>query len=271
MSTAELVRELRARARRGPLVVVGVGSGLTARGASEGGADLLACYSTACHRIMGLPTALAFLPYGDANEQTLAALPEVVAAASRPVLAGFGAHDPRRSLARLVEQAAGLGAAGVTNEPFVGMYEGDLRAQLEAAGLGFAREVALIEAAVDADLVGFGWAWSPDDARRLAAVGAQVVGAMLGVTAGGAAGSQPASPLDAAIGVLDGIVRAVRDESPETLVLLHGGALNDPASVAAALAATGADGYVGGSTIERVPVVAAVAGAVAAFKQTQRS
>jgi predicted TIM-barrel enzyme len=269
VSVAKLVTELRERAAGGQLVVVGVGSGLTARGASEGGADLLACYSTATHRVAGLPSALAFLPYGDANEHTLRALPEVVAASTRPVLAGLGAHDPRRRLERLVGEAAELGAAGVTNEPFIGMYEGDLRAQLEAAGLGFEREVALVETAVEGGLAALGWAWNAEEARRMAAAGAQLVGAMLGVTAGGAAGSEPATGLEAGVDALSAMVEAARSERPDVLCLIHGGPLNDPESVALALARTGADGYVAGSTAERVPAVRGIAEAVRAFKQAQ--
>jgi predicted TIM-barrel enzyme len=265
----ELVADLRSRASSGPLVVVGVGSGLTARGACEGGADLLACYSTATHRVAGLPSALAFLPYGDANEHTLHALPEVVAASTRPVIAGLGAHDPRRQLDRLVGQAAELGAAGVTNEPFVGMYEGDLRAQLEAAGLGFEREVALVEAAVQNGLDALGWAWNAEEARRMAAAGAQLVGAMLGVTAGGAAGSEPSTGLEAGIEGLSAMVEAARSERQDVICLIHGGPLNDPKSVALALARTGADGYVAGSTAERVPAVRGIAEAVRAFKQAR--
>lgn len=269
MSAAELVADLRDRAAAGPLVAVGVGSGLSARGACEGGADLLACYSTATHRVAGLPSALAFLPYGDANEHTLHVLPEVVAASTRPVIAGLGAHDPRRRLDRLVGEAAELGAAGVTNEPFIGMYEGDLRAQLEAAGLGFEREVALVDACVRLGLTALGWAWHAGEARRMAAAGAQLVGAMLGVTAGGAAGSEPATGLEAGIDALRAMVDAARAERPDVLCLIHGGPLNDPESVALALARTGAEGYVAGSTAERVPAVRGIAEAVRAFKQAR--
>lgn len=79
-----------------PIIMAGVGSGLTAKGAVLGGADLLAVYNTAVYRIKGLPTALAFLPYDDANQLTLTAAPEIIANAGNvPVLLGFGAHDPR--------------------------------------------------------------------------------------------------------------------------------------------------------------------------------
>lgn len=218
----------------GTLLIAGVGNGLTARGAAAGGADMLACYSAACYRTMGLPSALAFLPYDDANTQTRDRLPEVLAAAGdRPVLAGVGAHDPRRPPAQLLDEIAQLGAAGVTNEPFIGMYQGDLHRQLESAGLGYDREVALIEAAADRGLGTLGWAWTPDEARRMAGAGAQLVGAMLGVSAGADLGSEPAHDLRAGIRALTDMVTAARAENPTTTVVIHGGPLNDPHSVAA--------------------------------------
>src|SRR6516225_9544590 len=100
MSSSETMARVRAVLASGsPVIVAGVGSGLTARGAASGGADVIAVYNTAVYRVRGVPTALAFLPYDDANTLTLAAAPEVIAAAGQvPVLLGFGAHDPRRSL-----------------------------------------------------------------------------------------------------------------------------------------------------------------------------
>jgi uncharacterized protein (UPF0261 family) len=125
------------------LLAVGVGSGLTAAGAVAGGADLLACYSTACYRVMGLSSTLAFLPYDDANELVTSVLPEVLnAAGTVPVVAGVGVHDPRVNVQRRIDELAAQGVAGVTNEPFVGIYEGDLRDQLEAAGLGYERNLS---------------------------------------------------------------------------------------------------------------------------------
>lgn len=254
------------RARGDGLLVAGVGSGLTAKGAAEGGADLLACYATACHRVMGLPSTLSFLPYADANDVTLRALPDVVAASDVPVIAGVGAHDPRIDLSRLIDDATARGAVGVTNEPFIGMYTGDLRTQLEAAGLGYDRELALIRLAGEAGLLTLGWAWSADDARRMSQVGASMIGAMLGVSAGGSMGSSPAYALDDGIALLTEIVAAARLENPEAVVLLHGGPLHDPASVAKALRATDANGYVAGSTVERGPAVRGIAQAAREFR-----
>lgn len=271
MKIEAVTMRLRAALKEGyPIIVAGVGSGLTAKGAAAGGADILAVYNTAVYRIRGVPTALAFLPYDDANALTLAAAPEVIgAAADVPVLLGFGAHDPRVPLEGLLDQAQKLGAAGVTNEPFCGIYSDDLRKQLEAAGLGFSREVEMIRRAVDRGLLALGWAFNPDEARQMAEAGAQLVGAMIGVTAGGAAGGAALTPVDEAIERVAAMTAAAKAANPEVLVLGHGGPFNDPASVSLMLSRTEAAGYVTGSTGERIPVEISVAGAIREFKQTR--
>jgi predicted TIM-barrel enzyme len=270
-TAAVLERFEAVRSARRALVVAGVGSGITARGAASGGADAVAVYNTAVYRIMGLPTALAFLPYDDCNAVTLDAAPEVIAAAgSTPVIIGFGAHDQRRSLDHLVDAAELIGAAGVTNEPFLGMYDAALAAPLVAAGLGFDRERELVRRAVERGLVGFGWAFSPDEASSMVDAGASIVGAMLReVTT--AADTPPNDAdlrraLEPAARQLREIVARVRRESRSAFVLIHGGPLSDPTSVEVALELTGADGYVTGSTGERQPVERAVANAIRSFK-----
>lgn len=264
MTREEIVRGLHERRASGAAIVVaGVGSGITAAAAVAGGADLLATHGTAAYRILGVPTALAFLPYDDANVLTLDLLPPIVERAGDvPVIAGLGAHDPRRSVRWLVEAAAEEGASGVTNEPFVAIYGPALRAELEAAGYGFGREVALLEAAGREGLLTLGWAFDDEEVCRLVGAGVDVVGAMAGIT--GSAGSAEDD-----IRRLGGMVEAARRERPDAIVLIHGGPLGDPATVGAALLETSADGYATGSSAERTPVFTAVRDAVRAFRELQ--
>ena len=268
MTQSSWAEKLRKSSAEGePFVVAGVGSGITAKGAAAGGADVLAVYNTAVYRILGLPTSLAFLPYDDCNALTLEAAPQVLAqAGNTPVLLGFGVHDPRRKIDELLDHAQRLGAAGVTAEPFIGIYSEDIKAQLEAAGLGFSREVAFIEAAVRQGMLALGWAFTGDEARQMATAGAQLVGAMVGVTAGGSAGGAAVTSKEETYDKISSMVRAAKSANPECLVLGHGGPLNDRESVAEAIDKTGMDGYVTGSTGERVPVEKAVAEAIRAFK-----
>jgi predicted TIM-barrel enzyme len=258
---AVVARLLERRAAGGSIVVAGVGSGLTASAAVAGGADLIATYGTAVYRILGVPTALAFLPYDDANRLTFGLLPEIVArSGATPVVAGLGAHDPRRSIEWLVGEAIAGGAAGVTNEPFAGIYGPALQAELEAAGYGFGREVALLEEAGRRGLVTLGWAFDAAETRRMCDAGVDVIGAMAGITTG--RGGDDAAAVDR----LGAMVDAARSARPESIVVLHGGPLGDPNAVAAALGRTGADGYATGSSAERTPVFAAVRDTVAAFR-----
>lgn len=252
------------------IVVAGVGSGITASGAARGGAHALAVYNTAVYRIKGLPTALAFLPYDDCNAITMAVAPDVMAAAgATPVIVGLGAHDPRRDVAQLVDAVERVGAAGVTNEPFIGMYDATLSASLEAAGLGVAKERLLVRTAVDRGLLGFGWVFDAEEASRMVDAGALVIGAMVKeVTAAPGslgAGRDLTAVLEPSVRLLRPIVERVRHDNPSAFVLIHGGPLADPATVAVALELTGADGYVTGSTGERHPVERAVAEAIRSF------
>ena len=262
MTRDEILRNLHARRATGSAIVLaGVGSGITAAAAVAGGADVLATYGTAAYRILGVPTALAFLPYDDANALTLDLVPQIVErAADVPVIAGLGAHDPRRSVRWLVKAAAERGALGITNEPFVGIYGPALRGELEAAGYGFGREVALLKAAAEARLLTLGWAFDDEEVRRLVGAGVDVIGAMAGIT--GSAGSA-----DDDVRRLSGMVNAARHARSDALVLIHGGPLGSPAAVGAALLATGADGYATGSSAERTPVFNAVRDTIRAFRE----
>jgi len=251
-----------------PVIMAGVGSGLTAKGAVRGGADLLAVYNTAVYRIQGLPTALAFLPYDDANELTISTAPEVMAnAGDIPVLLGFGAHDPRKPVPMLVEQAEKIGAAGVTNEPFLGLCGYELRVQLENAGIGFVRELELVNHAVSRGMLALGWVFSVEEAVEMVKAGAQIIGAMAGgITAGGSVGGVQTSSIDQAVEQVGAVVEAVKTNRKDILVLGHGGPLADPESVSEVLRLTGADGYATGSSGERVPVEHGVAEAIRQFK-----
>jgi predicted TIM-barrel enzyme len=255
------------RRQRRPMICAGVGSGVTAKGAVEGGADLLAVYNTAVYRIMGLPTALAFLPYDNANRLTFEVLPQVIAVAgSTPVLAGIGAHDPRVDLERVLMEVAGMRVSGVTNEPFIGIYSADLRAHLEAAGLGFGREVSLVRQAVKHDLLTLAWVFDSSQAAAMVEAGAHLLGINLGLTT---LGTNDPNRLDQAIQALQEIINVARSVRRDVFTLIHGGPFNDPETVAAALRATGADGYVTGSTAETTPVRAGVADTIRRFRSGQ--
>jgi predicted TIM-barrel enzyme len=246
-----------------PILVAGVGSGLSAAGAVAGGADLLAVYNTAVYRQRNLPSILAFLPGDDPNRITAETAPGVVAnAAGRPVIVGMSAHNPQADIRRLLDTVEALGGAGVTNEPFAGLYGAAFNAELERAGCGFSREVTLVEGAVDRGLLGLGWACDPAQVARMAGCGAQLVGLMLGITQPGGS-----DVLDKAARTIDDMASAARQANPRAKLLVHGGPLESPEAVGFVLSRCDVDGYVTGSSLERGPVIAAVSARMRNFRE----
>ena len=268
MTRQEVLSRLRAQVAAGrPLLMFGAGTGLTAKCAERGGADLIGVYSTAIFRMRGLPSILAWLPYGDANEHLLAMAREILPAVRQtPCIAGVGAHDPALNMDAMLDRLMEMGFSGVNNEPFCGLYGPYFAEQLEQAGLGFSREVELVRRARKKDIFTVAWAMSPEEAARIAAAGADVVGAMIGVTSGGMSGAKNVTPLEAASMQAREMVEVARRENPEVLVLTHGGPFADPETAQYSITHSGADGYASGSSGERVPTEQAVVAVTEAYK-----
>jgi predicted TIM-barrel enzyme len=184
--TAVLERLRAEVARRRPLLVAGVGTGLTARSAISGGADVVIAYHSAPIRLAGLPSIAGLMPFANANALVREIGPAIVrAAGGHPVLATACAADPATSQPALLAELRGLGFCGVLAAPTATLIDGAFRAELERAGLGFGAEVALVRCAREADLVACAYATDPAEAGALVAAGADVVIAHLGVTHGG--------------------------------------------------------------------------------------
>jgi predicted TIM-barrel enzyme len=69
------------------------------------------------------------------------------------------------------------------------------------------------------------------------------------------------------VGLIQRIIDVVKRGNPDVLVTCHGGATETPADVEYLLERVkGLDGYVGGSTAERIPVEKAITEAIKGFK-----
>ena len=100
----------------------------------------------------------------------------------------------------------------------------------------------------------------------MAAAGADVVGAMIGVTGGGMSGACSVTPLEKAVLQVQAMVEAAKRESPEVMVLTHGGPFADVETAQYSIIHTDAVGYAAGSSGERIPTENAVVDAAKAFK-----
>ncbi|HUR38442.1 MAG TPA: phosphoenolpyruvate hydrolase family protein [Planctomycetota bacterium] len=120
------------------------------------------------------PEISALLPIGDANGLALAAAKDRVWGPV-PVIAGVCATDPLRMMENFLQEMKAAGIVGVQNSPSVGMIDGSFRKTLEETQFGYDREVRMIGLAVKLDLLSIALAFGPEDARKMAEAGADVV------------------------------------------------------------------------------------------------
>jgi predicted TIM-barrel enzyme len=266
----EILRRLSAqRAARQPIIGAGAGTGISAKLAEAGGADLIIIYNSGRYRMAGRGSLAGYLPYGDANAIVMEMGGEVLPIVrDTPVLAGVCGTDPFRLMPVFLRQVRDAGFSGVQNFPTVGLIDGRFRANLEATGMGYDLEIALIAEAHRLDLFTSPYVFTPEEARAMAEVGADQLVAHVGLTTAGTIGAGVAMTLDEAIGVTLAIMEAGRAVRPDIFVICHGGPFDEPEAVAEGLRRMpGIDGFFGASSVERLPTERAITAQVAAFKR----
>jgi predicted TIM-barrel enzyme len=265
---AQILERLAAvRARTEPIVIGGAGIGLVAKAADRAGIDILMAYNTGPFRMDGHGSLAGYLAYGDANALTLELGRRLLRVVEdTPVVGGIGAADPYRDAERLIDDYLSVGFSGITNVPTAGLYEGAFRRHIDATNLGYPREIELIRTCRERDVFTVAYAFSSEEAAAMAEAGADVVGAHVGLTTGGLIGAEEALGLDEACASVGEMYDAAVGAREDVLVVAHGGPFEDPDSVRTVLERVPVHGYLGASSIERLPVERAVADVVRAFK-----
>lgn len=238
------------------IVGAGAGSGISAKFLDRGGADLIFIYNSGRFRMAGLSSWAGHLPFGDANQIVLEmGEREILPIVERtPVIAGVCGIDPTRRMSHFLPQVAQLGFAGVINYPTVAVIDGRMRTDLEASGMGFAKEVELIQLAGELDLLTTAYVCTPEEAVAMCEVGVHVIIAHMGLTTGGSIGATKAVALRDAAEAVQKISDAARQVHPEVIALAHGGPIASSSDAAELFELCDADGFVGASSMERIPI-----------------
>ena len=269
MTREEALRHLRAQVEKGlPIIGAGAGTGLSAKCAEAGGADLIIVYNSGRYRMAGRGSLAGLLPYGDANAIVVEMAGEVLPIVRQtPVLAGVCGTDPFRVMPVFLRQLKELGFAGVQNFPTVGLIDGVFRQNLEETGMGYALEVEMIRHASEQGLLTAPYVFDPDDARRMTEAGADVLVPHMGLTTSGTIGAETAITRDEAVERVQAMHDAAKLVNPDVLVLCHGGPIAEPEDAAYVLGRTqGVVGFFGASSMERLPTEIALTETVRRFK-----
>ena len=270
MGRDDILARLRAKvADRKPIIGAGAGTGLSAKCAEAGGADLIIIYNSGRYRMAGRGSLAGLMPYGDANAIVLEMAGEVLPVVRDvPVLAGVCGTDPFRVIPRFLDQLAATGFAGVQNFPTVGLIDGVFRQNLEETGMSYAAEVEMIRLAAERDLLTCPYVFDPAQAEAMAEAGADVLVPHMGLTTSGSIGAQTALSLDEATQRVQAMRDAAVAVRPDILVLCHGGPIAEPADAAYVLSrTTGVAGFFGASSMERLPAERALTAQVRAFTE----
>jgi predicted TIM-barrel enzyme len=272
MERSEALEKLRGALAAGRVIIgAGAGTGLSAKCAEAGEADLIIIYNSGRYRMAGRGSLAGLLPYGDANAIVMEMAGEVLpVVAHTPVLAGVCGTDPFRMMRHFLGQVKDVGFAGVQNFPTVGLFDGTFRQNLEETGMGYGLEVEMIRLAHEMDLLTAPYVFNPDEARAMAAAGADVLVPHMGLTTKGTIGAQTALTLDESVERIQAMHDAAKEVNPDVIVLCHGGPIAEPEDAQYVLERTrGVVGFFGASSMERLPAEVAMTENMRRFKAIQ--
>lgn len=244
---------------RKPIVGAGAGFGLVAKCEDVGGVDFIVVYSSGKSRRLGLKTSLI----GDANAMVKELGEEVLFVVKEaPVIAGIQATDPTRDIGRLVDELLEMGFSGIINYPSVGLYG---REWINGYDEEIEIEAKTMRALKDRDVFTMTYIYRLEEAKLFAST-VDVIIAHAGWTAGGLVGNKNVMSLPEACEHVQKIIDVAKQENPEAICLAHGGPLVTPEDTEYLYKHTTAVGYVGASSIERIPIEEAVVSTVRRFK-----
>ncbi len=268
-----LARLRRTLADGGVIMGAGAGTGLSAKCAEAGGADLIIIYNSGRYRMAGRGSLAGMMPYGDANAIVMEMAGEVLPVVREtPVLAGVCGTDPFRLMPVFLDDVKRVGFSGVQNFPTVGLCDGKFRQNLEETGMGYGLEVDMIRAAHEAGLLTTPYVFDEEQARAMAEAGADVVVAHMGLTTKGAIGATTALTLEASAERVQAIRDAAASVKPEIIALCHGGPIAEPDDARYILDhTTGVAGFFGASSMERLPTEVAITENMQRFKRITRA
>ena len=251
-----------------PIISVVAGSGQVTKSAVASGADLIIALNAGVYRNIGCGSLAAFMPYGNANDQTEQLIRHHILPhrKSTPVVAGVFAADPNQPTEKRLERLKELGVECITNWPAIGFVDGTFRAHLENEGLGISAEVDLLKQAKEMGFVTFGFALSADDAYIFAKNDVDALILNVGLTFEIEDTIEKRNQLQLSITKAKEMLACVHKSGRKPVSLIYGGSITEPEDFDEFTRQVPIHGYAGGSVFDRFPIVESVILKVRSFK-----
>ena len=182
-----------------------------------------------------------------------------------PIIAGLNATDPARDPEEMLTTFRELGCIGVINYPSMGLYGPEYIGGPVSYQEGLEIEKEAMQLAWDMGMVAMTYVYRPEEAALLAPV-VDIIVAHAGWTVGGMSGAPVTATVEEAAAQINEQVAAGRATGYDVIYLGHGGPFSEPEDTRALYELADVVGFVGASSIERIPVERAVKETVEAFK-----
>ncbi|ATW24269.1 phosphoenolpyruvate hydrolase family protein [Candidatus Formimonas warabiya] len=252
-----------------PIIIAGAGTGISGKFAERGGADLVGVYNSGLYRMDGNGSLAGLMPYGNANQIVIdlahRVFPQIKEA---PMIAGICGTDPTREMRPYLKSLVDLGFSAVMNFPTVGLIDGRFRQELEDTGMGYGKEIETLKLASEMGMFTIAYAFNEEEAEIVGKAGMDVMICHMGLTTGGAIGSKYSEKisLQDAAALVNRMSAAARNGNPNILIFAHGGPISSPQDTAYIYQHTDSVGFLGASSIERIPIEVPLTEAVKEFK-----
>ena len=254
------------KATHKPIIGAGAGAGLIGKVLDAYGVDLIFSYCTGAFRMDGYMSGFGMLPFLDCDEDSIKfghRLMRVVK--DTPIICGIGSGSPTAHTEVLLERFIDeVGYAGIINVPIDPYYPERPGCTRGMFGERCSRDDATLRKSVEnvaiarrRDVFTCAYSFTEDATRRFAAAGCDLLIPHLGFTAGGTNGAvldKSEAFFNSEGERLAKMVEMCRRENPGTIVLVHGGLLSTAENIKKLLPLSKADGFVGASSTERIPV-----------------
>ena len=262
-----LNRECKAKRQ---IIGVAAGAGITAKYAVRGGADMIFVLSSGKFRQMGVGSLAAYLPFANSNEMVMEiGLREIKPLVKEiPVIFGLNATDPLIDLEWYIERIKKAGFNGINNYPTIGLVDGTYRQLLEENEISFDREVEAIRIASEKALFTVAFVFDKAQTKQMLDAGADVICVHLGLTSGGILGAKKVLSLVNAVKRINELFAVCDQSDRQVLKMIYGGPIQTPLDLAYMHQNTEMDGYIGGSTFERIPSEKVITNITHAFKES---
>jgi predicted TIM-barrel enzyme len=252
-----------------PVVIAGAGTGISGKFAERGGADLVGVYNSGLYRMDGNGSLAGLMPYGDANQIVIDLAHRVFPQIQEtPMIAGICGTDPTREMRPYLKHLHDLGFSAVMNFPTVGLIDGKFRKELESTGMGYAKEIETLKLASEIGFFTLGYAFTVEEAALVGQAKLDVLICHMGLTKGGAIGSKEAEGvgLEKCAELIKEMTAKAREGHPDITIFSHGGPIAYPEDTEYIYKHTESVGFLGASSIERIPVEKPIQEATQKFK-----